>query len=100
MSPSVIQHGMLQFAKEIGEMVEREGLQGRFGDELESVTSAIRDVALSDPDAARQKLLEILDSQLRPLYQRIRQAIKLPPVVQGDKRDPVIDFFEKEGSRP
>lgn len=74
LSPEAIQQAMLKWLTEIAGKVQLNGLQEEFGPEIDNLKSETRAVDLRDKEAAREKLIDIVQEKLKPLEKRVKEA--------------------------
>lgn len=74
--PFEIQRAMVAWIEEIRQKAAKNGLLERFAEELDAVLRHTRGVDTRDLEGGRRQLLDIVETQLRPLEARIDRAIE------------------------
>jgi len=73
-APEVIQRSILAWLDELADQVKQRRLEAEFGEEIEALRTQVRAVDLRDADAAREKLVEIVQEKIAPLEERMKKA--------------------------
>lgn len=74
--PFEIQRAMLGWIEEIREKAAKGGVAERFAGEFDTAVRLIRAVDTRDTDGARRQLMDLVETQIRPLEARIDRAIE------------------------